>query len=843
MIKQPYQVIKWYNGNGEQQFFKLQGNEKNWNIPKYHLYMPPSFVIKRDTRGHLVSSWYLRNLEGTVNFDMTDTNNNIYFWGETFDIQTSGDYDYLCWERFPLWDNNGILTPGYYYYELSDGIETWYSEIFELCDFWDHLANNSTNGVPSWGTQHIPTDEPGCLELILIEAPAGNGATNYTNDFEVVYNEKLRLFIYDDFTAGTDAIDVWLEESATGTVISDTYDITDGVNDFTLTPQKTCTARLRFTLPNATAYTGCLWIWLFYSHVIPEAGCTGYSVFRWSDPNDFCDSPSMEHYLIVDGRPLNNYTKIEEESVENDQKNKFPLIQTLQKWYNYILAGGDYLLEGLSTLRLHETVACTVETGQEIDIKEISLDSEPLNDFLYKITLDFREESCSKDACGQEIEECCCPTVENVLDYVGGGTGALPVCNAGTDGDRYIVNVGGDIRIYQCTNGVGWGHVTDEEVKNNCVYDEDTDTSDTYNNYWYFDVGAGEWKLLCFLSSIITVNNDGTAKLNGIAPTMDEFMCTIYVQAEYCPAGTGTWTEIGDPVSLAVFDVVGIIVDCGAGDWDFRVRYYSHACDLSYNGDLNKEIFTSDEMEDVWDAMTVKPNHATLQAMDAMMSSLIDGGYFAKAEFIDIFAVHTNANLEACINWHDPGTFNAIPDGPPAFTAYQGFTGNFAGVKFVDLNFNPVADGVAIGQDNICVVMGVGNNIQQTYRDFGASDDTDYLTINSYDASNQFLARCNSTTTIGRSHTDGKKHFAMSRNNAANFDMYMNLTKSNKVQASTGEVNANLFCCGYNNNGTPAASDRQVRYVMLFTYLTETEVYDVIGIMETYLDAIGTGLY
>jgi hypothetical protein len=106
-----------------------------------------------------------------------------------------------------------------------------------------------------------------------------------------------------------------------------------------------------------------------------------------------------------------------------------------------------------------------------------------------------------------------------------------------------------------------------------------------------------------------------------------------------------------------------------------------------------------------------------------------------------------------------------------------------------------------------------------------------------------YITKCNDTTSSSTSNTNGKRHFAMSRGAAGSYDRYINLVKTTIAVNSTGEVNVNLYACGYDNNGGLAASNRQVRYVMLFTYLTESEVQAVIGIMETYLDSIGTGLY
>jgi len=90
----------------------------------------------------------------------------------------------------------------------------------------------------------------------------------------------------------------------------------------------------------------------------------------------------------------------------------------------------------------------------------------------------------------------------------------------------------------------------------------------------------------------------------------------------------------------------------------------------------------------------------------------------------------------------------------------------------------------------------------------------------------------------------GIRHYAMSGNVGTGYDAYINLVKTAEVKVSSGLPDADLYTCGFNYyNATPVSNGRQVRYVLIFSYLTESEVDAVIGIMETYLDSFGSGLY
>lgn len=254
----------------------------------------------------------------------------------------------------------------------------------------------------------------------------------------------------------------------------------------------------------------------------------------------------------------------------------------------------------------------------------------------------------------------------------------------------------------------------------------------------------------------------------------------------------------------------------------------------------------SPEYQLVYDAMTNKPTGADVVNQAAMLDALVAGGYYAKAEFLDMFSVHTNTGGEAQINWHNPGTFDPTLVNNPTFTAYQGFTGASAGTKYVRSNFIPSVDGTIIGQDNICAIVGVGNNIVDGARsDFGASGSS-MLQFNSNMGSSQGEFFCNSGWAGGMSHPNGgsgRKYFALVRNDSSIFYSYVNLNKKVHTLASTSLVNKELHICGRNSNGTAIPSNRQILFAFLFSYLTEAEVTGTIGIMNTYLANYGTNLY
>jgi hypothetical protein len=219
---------------------------------------------------------------------------------------------------------------------------------------------------------------------------------------------------------------------------------------------------------------------------------------------------------------------------------------------------------------------------------------------------------------------------------------------------------------------------------------------------------------------------------------------------------------------------------------------------------------------------------------------MVTAGYYAKAEFLDIFATHSADT--SLTNWKNPGTFNPSIVSAPAFTAYEGYTGTVSGSKYINLNFNPTTNGTLVGQNNICVIFGIGNDVLENRLDFGALAGGVYFAGSSRYSDN-FRKWVNSGTYKNTANLNGKKHYAISRGVAANFNSYINLVKTNVNDASTGLINSTLYACGYNNGGAIAASNRQMRYCFMFSYLTEAEVQGVIGLTNTLLTNWGTNLY
>lgn len=83
------------------------------------------FQLRRDSRSAYVTSVILRNIAGRQMYDITDA---IKETGLT--IRSFDGYDLIIYPgKIPMAIS---MRDGYYYAEMSDGVETWYSEVFDV---------------------------------------------------------------------------------------------------------------------------------------------------------------------------------------------------------------------------------------------------------------------------------------------------------------------------------------------------------------------------------------------------------------------------------------------------------------------------------------------------------------------------------------------------------------------------------------------------------------------------------------------------------------------------------------------------------------------------------------
>lgn len=254
---------------------------------------------------------------------------------------------------------------------------------------------------------------------------------------------------------------------------------------------------------------------------------------------------------------------------------------------------------------------------------------------------------------------------------------------------------------------------------------------------------------------------------------------------------------------------------------------------------VTNNVTIIDEYATVLASMTAPPVADSVR-YNRMMKSLVDGGYYAKAEFLDFFFCDIEAN--SLINWKNPETFNPSKVNNPTFVAYEGFTGEFSTPDAIRTNFNPTTNGTLVSQNDICIVVGCGSELTSVSNIFGAYDANNYLRVIPKSTDNYCFVILNDTSNDVFPNEESKGHYAISRGVGTGFNAQKNDQSYSFTRDSTGLVNAEI-CVGLNDNGTFRGSPYQIRYLCLFSYLTPTEITDVIDIIETCMDGVNKGFY
>jgi hypothetical protein len=249
------------------------------------------------------------------------------------------------------------------------------------------------------------------------------------------------------------------------------------------------------------------------------------------------------------------------------------------------------MLNAMSLLRLHDNITIYRETGEPMEVDEITLEQSVMDYETSIIDLVYRERSCSNDACGFEI---CCPTEEIPImqDVIFGGVGNLPAPAADWTGHYMIVEVApGDIfKIYYSTGGAWTGVITTWDVAGNCLEarqncnDEDYTPCREANRFFWVEMTFSNWYPFIEIDSV-SDNADGTADVVSLAT----YKGGLYLQAEY--EDGGVWTACSTRTTTV--EGAGALTHecaCGVGTFNFRFHVWTDDCDYGYSDWLTQTI-------------------------------------------------------------------------------------------------------------------------------------------------------------------------------------------------------------------------------------------------------------
>ncbi len=615
MIEQPTQPLKFFASllEVERDWEKRAAGNPGRNVITEDILFIPPFQIKFDNRNEDIDDFQdgvieLINHNDGVTLDITES---IRAMG----VFTYDDYQNFVVYHYPLIYLN---IPGDYYLKISDGTpdsefshEIWYSEVFRLCDLNRNLVRNVTfvGWNSSQGVNVLATTD---RYAILVCESTGNGAYFDAGDFYVIENEPLDFYCFGqtvDLQCG-DARFLPLHFAlvdSVGEIISNQIDGVEGAIKGRFVPTQSRPASLRGWVDAGETGQSAWELLLFHANPQIHDGIYSGSltdenenigkskVLRWSNDKNVCDiiyetesgyvtisgvlyywEMSYENYLILDDPPLIPDFEIKENVAENDKGDKFLLLGAQQEWYYLQIAGSENLAKAIQFIHLMSTVEIDYD-GESHVICENTTEISQGDDNNFTIRFRFRQESCPVQSCGFDIE--CCPNLENVLDYESGGTGALPACDGGSAGDRYLVRVTppGKIWVYECIDG-SWTLQGDENVKGACVFNEGDDP-DTDCVYWYYRVTDTSYYRFVDISTVTDMTT-GVARIN--ISNYGKKGLVVIAQVDGVDSG-GYKILTGDASDI-------LYVYCGAGTFDFSLRIVDENCNYGHSDIVNQTI-------------------------------------------------------------------------------------------------------------------------------------------------------------------------------------------------------------------------------------------------------------
>lgn len=181
----------------------------------------------------------------------------------------------------------------------------------------------------------------------------------------------------------------------------------------------------------------------------------------------------------------------------------------------------------------------------------------------------------------------------------------------------------------------------------------------------------------------------------------------------------------------------------------------------------------------------------------------------------------------------------------PAFVAFEGFTGNGT-TSYIKTNYNPSSQGVAYTLNSASIGVYSRTDIDGALVSIGArvtfGDDMAYLVLRSANALFHPINQ-DSTTDISVENTSSTGLYVTTRTSSIGTNVYKNKSPLNpSFQISSTIPNLEMYCCGYNNNGTASYDVKQQALVFFGKGLTQANVNVITDAFEAYMDSNGKGV-
>lgn len=263
--------------------------------------------------------------------------------------------------------------------------------------------------------------------------------------------------------------------------------------------------------------------------------------------------------------------------------------------------------------------------------------------------------------------------------------------------------------------------------------------------------------------------------------------------------------------------------------------------DIVASGVVGGSLYCA-EFQAVYDKWTTKPHADTAAIFNTMVETLVDGGVWDSLDIFPFFAVHTNDDGEALIDWiHPDSTLTAVNS--PTFTPYEGFTGD-GSTSYINTNWNPSTDAQNYTLNDGLVTAYLRLNIQSEYN-IGSDDGTNRIDIKLRNTSNQYWARINTGGYSNLAINAVGNGLALAMRTANNLTSgYLNTTlKGTTSDASTEIPNLVIIILGVKRStGTAYYGPQQISCAGMGASLSSAKRTILFNAIETCMDSLGKGV-
>ena len=256
------------------------------------------------------------------------------------------------------------------------------------------------------------------------------------------------------------------------------------------------------------------------------------------------------------------------------------------------------------------------------------------------------------------------------------------------------------------------------------------------------------------------------------------------------------------------------------------------------------ETFSS-QFQAVYDYWTTKPSDAFAAILNKEVEDYVNSGVWDELDVYHDYAIHTNDNGEALVNWKNPGTHDATLVNAPAFVAFEGFKGDGA-TQYIDSNYNLSTDSVNYALNSASFGFYCRTNFKAGgVYEMGARAAAGW-SLFSVGASAGVgpILRLNDLTSAIAVNANAQGMWVGSRTASNVKKVYLNKNAIiNTVDISTTIPAFDSYMLCYNNSGVAASfSQNQLSMGFHGAGLIQQNIDDLTDIYEVKMDAIGKGV-